>query len=578
MVYCTACGDTNWADQRYCPTCGRDIHPERETPPPSEADQLLPAQVGYAEESAIGVPAPEAAPEVGTRLTRRRWVLPLAGVLAVLLGAGAGWAWWQSTRAVPDDGDITVSVALSAHPQVRWTHSLHDWVGACSTTATDAASGCKVWTVALTDDRMVLLVEPDSAPAQLVAIDPAGGSVSWRHAFATGRAVVCTSNQHGTDSDSAETLWCLTGEKHRSADPSDDSMNDGPDTSVDAPGSMTALTVQSGEQTGSSDLPSSAGEYSFAGARSDVAFVTTFASESQMSPSATETADGDSFSDSFSTSEDTLDGYQVIKYAADATSQWSKTISGPVTGADFGGQVTVIGGVNYLVGVTDGSGKGLGLRDADGTVVSVAGGAVLGGYQGKVIADGSSLKQVRGLAVDGHTVPGDQYMGYWSTDGSVVPLITASNYSSDGAVTSQLLASNPPYAVRHKFAGYPTAICDGKIIIGKDGNNSTTGDASMQIGAVDPETGATSWHITNSTNPSAICAGRNVVVQDEGTASDGSTTTTLAGYSVAHGKKQWLVSTGGVYDLAGVSGVGIVLTSAMGADNDARDSTYIYVH
>lgn len=580
-MYCTSCGNTNWADLRYCPGCGRDIHPEREAQPEPTLDLVgHVGQVGYAEESAIGVLAPDpAAPtEAGTGRTRRRWIFPVAGLLVVLLGAGAGWSWWRSAHTVPDD-DIIESVSLTEHPQVRWTRTLHDWDADCIATAIDAAGSCSVQTVALTDDRMVMLVLPNSAAAQLVAVDLSAGSVSWRHSFAKDGAVVCTSNRHGTGSGSTDAmLWCLTGEKSRSADQSDDDMRDEIPTSVDAPGSLTALSVQSGSQTGSSDLRSSAGEYAFAGARPDAVFVTTFAGYTKPSSSTTETADGDSFNDSFNAAEDTLDGYQVIKYSASAATQWSTVIAGSVKGVAFNGQVTSIGGVDYLVGATDDSGKGLGLRDDDGTAVSVEAGAVMGGYQGKVVTDGSSLRPVRGLAVDGYTVPGDLFAGYGSTDGSVTPLLTSSNFSSSGAVTSQILASTPPYVVRHQFAGLAGTVCDGKIFVSESDDNSTTEVASLTIRALDADTGATSWQISNSSNPSTICAGQNVVMQDQGMASDTTTTTTLAGYSVENGRRQWLLTTRGVFDVAGVTGIGIVLTTSQIADNDAGNSTFAYVH
>lgn len=66
-MYCTACGDTNWADLRLCLSCGRDIHPERAAAEPPSAG-VGQGEVGQGADPVLDVPAAGDAP----RAVRRR--------------------------------------------------------------------------------------------------------------------------------------------------------------------------------------------------------------------------------------------------------------------------------------------------------------------------------------------------------------------------------------------------------------------------------------------------------------------------------------------------------------------------
>lgn len=532
-MFCTACGDTNWQDLRYCPSCGRDIHPEREAAEPLP-DHPHPDQVGYDEEPALGVPSLDPAP---TPVRRRRGLMLGAAALAVLL-AGGGFAWWRTASGGAEPDDSAFAVAFTGTPAIRWQHTLKDWAPElnCSTAsgADDVdGSGCTAGVVTTSDRFVVVQGSHGMDRNLLLGVDKTRGTVAWKRPLASGVDVSCL----GDDS----RVWCLLTPRS----PFDEFQATSA-TAAREPSRLNVFAVADGKPAGTAQVGT--GIHSLLGASGGHAFVGTGA---PLVTSEGPAEDGP---------------FTLMKYDGAARQMWASRVAG-VSGSNAGGPVRSAGGIDYLLHATTSDGEGLGFRDSDGASRRVAGGNVQMVFRDLPV----SRPAKGGTWINGQRLTSDDPVELGWQDRADAPLLTADTNSDVTSVRTSIRADRPPYAVQHTTQGIPMAYCSGALVMLGD---PEPGPDSVALRSVDPGSGHVNWSVAVP-DPAdfAVCGTREVMVNSSANA-DGAAGH-LAGYDSATGRRLWSLTPPPLSQLATADLHSIVLSQMDNQDGSLQQITLI---
>lgn len=509
-MYCAACGDTNWQDSRYCPSCGKDLRPEIGQPEP--ADETAPDVPVGDTGSGPGEQERATPTSAGRRSRRVRPRVAVAAVAVLAVGLG-GAVWWHARSGEPDDRS-QFTVAMSDHPRLRWQRSLEQWAPELNCPREGAAddlggAGCSAQVVASTTSWVVVEASHGIGRNLLLGVDRESGNVGWRRSLPAGVVLSC----RGDD----ERVWCISTRDT-------DYSGTGDAGTQSEPAALLTFAVGSGAPGPTSELGSGQ------------AFVPLDVRAHELFVAVLRSGQGSGVGGASTTA------LAVGKYDDQARQLWRTTVPGGITGGGLDLMV-FSSGVDYLTDAATATGaRGVGFRDSDGRLSLVAAGPVAGVFRGKVVS--GQIKS--GYLIDGHRVSSGMFIPLLSFDSrDDQPLMTLDTTQDGGRF--QLRADHPPYAVQHTVDGEPLAFCQGSVIAAGDSNGA-------RLLSIDPAGGTRRWEASLSASPEfVLCAGDQVVA---GSSVDG----TVTGTALADGRRRWSVTIPKQLAISALDDAGIVFS------------------